>query len=172
MNAVTVQDTTPETRDAILALYPRAFPEEDLTPLVATLVSGEWPILSIALMQGDRPLGHLLFTLFDIHGSGDGALLGPLCIDPSRQGGGLGTALMRDGLKRLVQRGIGQVFVLGDPGYYGRFGFAADRRAPPPYPLPPDWDGAWQSLRLTDAPPASGLLTLPAPWMQPALWQP
>lgn len=172
MTATTIGETTHDTQAAILALYPQAFPEEDLTPLVATILSGEWPVLSLAPMRAGVPLGHLLFSLFDIHGAADGALLGPLCIAPAQQGAGLGSTLVRDGVARLAARGVGQVFVLGDPTFYARFGFQAERLAPPPYPLPPEWDGAWQSLRLGTAPSAAGPVALPAPWMQPALWQP
>lgn len=172
MTATTIKETTADDHDALLALYPQAFPEEDLTQIVATLLSGDWPILSLAPMQAGAPLGHLLFTLFDIHGAADGALLGPLCIAPAQQGAGLGSTLVRDGLARLAARDVGQVFVLGDPAFYGRSGFEAERLAPPPYPLPPEWDEAWQSLRLGTAPRASAPVALPAPWMQPALWLP
>jgi len=41
----------------------------------------------------------------------------------------------------------------------------------PPYPLPEAWRDAWQSLALEAAAPVrSGVLTVPAPWRQPALW--
>jgi hypothetical protein len=43
---------------------------------------------------------------------------------------------------------VGKVLVLGDPAYYGRFGFAKETAIQPPYPLPEAWDGAWQSLVL------------------------
>jgi putative acetyltransferase len=51
--------------------------------------------------------------------------LAPLGVVPDRQRQGIGAALVRAGLARLKDRGEGLVFVLGDPAYYGRFGFKA-----------------------------------------------
>ena len=36
---------------------------------------------------------------------------------------GIGGALIRDGVARMTDRAERLVFVLGDPAYYGRFGF-------------------------------------------------
>ena len=60
-------------------------------------------------------------------------ILAPLAVLPERQKRWVGGALVREGLKQLRQRGHDLFFVYGDPGYYGRFGFAregADRFAP------------------------------------------
>lgn len=62
--------------------------------------------------------------------------LGPFAVSPNRQREGIGSALIEDGLSQLVGRGAAGCVVLGDPGFYGRFGFKADRRlilsGPPP----------------------------------------
>ena len=50
--------------------------------------------------------------------------LAPLGVRPDRQQQGIGSALIRAGLARLTDRAERLVFVLGDPAYYGRFGFA------------------------------------------------
>lgn len=57
------------------------------------------------------------------------AALGPVCARIDRQGGGIGSALIRAGLADCAQSGIGAVFVLGDPLYYGRFGFSVAKAA-------------------------------------------
>ena len=63
--------------------------------------------------------------------------------------------------------------VLGDPAYYGRFGFVPEESVTPPYPLPEEWADAWQSLRREPATILEdGALSLPAAWMDPALWGP
>ena len=83
----------------------------------------------------------------------------------------MGSALVREGLRRLQSEGIGMVYVLGDPAYYARFGFLPERSVETPYPLPSEWADAWQSLRLMDAiGPAGGKLSLPRLWLDPALW--
>ena len=64
--------------------------------------------------------------------------LGPLSVRPEQQRRGIGTALVGEGLARLRARGAAGCVLLGDPGYYRRFGFEADAGltfagAPPEY---------------------------------------
>lgn len=99
------------------------------------------------------------------------ALLAPLGIVPSHQKCGLGGRIVRAGLERLRDTGVSHAFVFGDPGYYNRFGFEAERAVLPPYPIPEEWMQAWQSMKLVpDSSAVSGPLQLPAPWMHPELW--
>jgi predicted N-acetyltransferase YhbS len=55
-------------------------------------------------------------------------LLGPLAVDPRLRGQGLGLRLMRRGLEEAAAQGHRIVVLVGDLGYYERFGF---RRAAP-----------------------------------------
>lgn len=159
--------------DALRTLYAAAFPGEDLFPLVdALLAEGQPAVLSLAAFVGDDLAGHVLFTRGSVAGHhGQVALLGPLGVVPSRQKQGIGKALIGDGLERLARDGVRQVHVLGDPAYYGRIGFAAHAGVAPPFPLPGHWAPAWQMRTLRDAAPATGTLSLPDPWMDPALWR-
>ena len=53
-------------------------------------------------------------------------MVGPVAVEPARQGGGLGHALMH----RALAAAEGEhpaLCLIGDPDYYGRFGFTADR---------------------------------------------
>ena len=159
-------DTRPAETARILALYPLAFPEEDLCDLVAALLALD--TLSLSVSTGEEVTGHVLFSP-----AGDGAaLLGPLAVHPSHQRRGIGSALVRAGLAELARRGTAHVFLLGSPRYYGRFGFAAEHRVSPPYTQPEIWAGAWQSLSLDGTQPAEGPLPLPQPWMRRTYWQP
>lgn len=54
-------------------------------------------------------------------------LLGPLAVDPSAEGKGIGSALMRHALARAVVLGHGAVILVGDASYYSRFGFSAEK---------------------------------------------
>ena len=57
-------------------------------------------------------------------------LVGPVAVEPSRQGEGVGGALMRHALAAAAaHRRDGALFLIGDPEYYGRFGFTAERTA-------------------------------------------
>jgi predicted N-acetyltransferase YhbS len=53
-------------------------------------------------------------------------LLGPIAVDPSLQGSGLGSRLMHDALDRARALGHGAVLLVGDEAYYRRFGFKTD----------------------------------------------
>ncbi len=67
-------------------------------------------------------VGYILFTLA-LHGSKViGFHLAPLAVHPEFQNQGLGTLLVETSLASSAL-GKSAVFVLGDPGYYERFGF-------------------------------------------------
>jgi putative acetyltransferase len=175
MKTVTLRLAAKDDAEALRDLYPRAFPDEDLLPLLDSLLAGSWPVLSLVSVCDRIVCGHIAFTLCapDADGNPQAALLAPLAVAPRMQRQGLGKRLVQAGLERLQASGIRQVFVLGDPGYYGRFGFLPERGILPPYPMPPAYAEAWQSLLLPGATPLlPGPLPLPQVWMQPALWLP
>jgi putative acetyltransferase len=51
--------------------------------------------------------------------------LGPISVLPGYQGLGVGSGLMRAALQRLRDQGAGGCVLLGEPAFYGRFGFRA-----------------------------------------------
>jgi predicted N-acetyltransferase YhbS len=64
--------------------------------------------------------------LWHVSAGGVAALvLGPLAVDPDCRGFGIGAELIHHALTRAKARGHGAVILLGDPPYYGRFGFSA-----------------------------------------------
>ena len=167
-----VRAGTPEDRQAIEALYPLVFPDEDLLPLVRQLLDMPGGTVSLVAVAGDTVVGHVLFTRCDLHGR-KVALLGPLGIDLARQRKGFGAALVRAGLDRLRDAACEHVFVLGDPAYYARFGFRPEPGVATPCPIPDQWRAAWQSLTLAGRGQAPrGRLAVPEPWRDPALWGP
>ncbi|MEH0843021.1 N-acetyltransferase [Micromonospora sp. CPCC 205711] len=94
--------------------------------------------------------------------------LGPVGVAPHRQRVGHGTAVVQAALDAATELGERLVVVLGDPGYYRRFGFTrADRMG-----LTSPWSGLgepWQALVLPPAtsdegPPPHGEVVFPAPW--------
>ncbi len=85
--------------------------------------------LSLVAVQGGAVVGHIAFSPVTIEGRSIGWFgLGPVSVRPDRQRGGVGAALIEAGLDRLRRGGAAGCVVLGDPGYYRRFGFAADAR--------------------------------------------
>ena len=159
---------------AIESLYPEAFPDEDLLPLVRDLLQEAPVALSLVGTIDSRLVGHMIFTRCSVAGSSDrSALLGPLAVEPAWQRRGVGSAIVRNGLRRLQYEDVSQVFVLGDPAYYGRLGFLPESRVAPPYTLPTEWEGAWQSQGLRGTTTSyPGKLSLPQPWLKSSLWSP
>lgn len=95
--------------------------------------------LSLVAEAEGAVVGHAAFSPVAVS---DGSLgwfgLGPISVDPARQGEGIGGTLVREGLRQLQARGASGCVLLGDPGYYGRFGFETDSRltldgVPPEY---------------------------------------
>lgn len=56
-------------------------------------------------------------------------LLGPLAVDPSAEGLGIGSALMRHAIGEAARLGAGAILLVGDPEYYARFGFSGEKVA-------------------------------------------
>ncbi|PYE87739.1 GNAT family N-acetyltransferase [Phyllobacterium leguminum] len=56
-------------------------------------------------------------------------LLGPLAVDASAEGQGIGSALMRHAIAEAARLGAGAILLVGDPEYYARFGFSGDKVA-------------------------------------------
>ena len=171
---IDIRESLPTDVSAIESLYPDAFPDEDLLPLVRDLLSAGSDVISLVAVADKALVGHVVFTACGIVGRTEKvALLGPLAVAPARQRQGIGKAMVRAGLQRLEAAGASQVYVLGDPAYYGRFGFGPDDGVGPPYRLPEEWRSAWQSLSLRGSMPSlSGQLSVPQPWRRQDLWAP
>ena len=171
-DSITIRDVEAGDAPALDTLYPDAFPDEDLLPLVHALAGDPSVVASLVAAIGPEVVGHALFTRCGIEGSPTAAaLLGPVAVATARQRQGVGSALVRTGLERMATAGVEQVFVLGDPAYYGRFGFTPDTRVAPPYPLPAEWARAWQSQPVGSASAAvAGTLVVFGPWRDPVLW--
>jgi predicted N-acetyltransferase YhbS len=94
---------------------------------------GRLPAEGLALVARDAH-GHVVGTvrLWNIEAGicADGVpvealLLGPLAVDSSFEGKGIGAALMRAAIAEATQRGHGAILLVGDAAYYERFGFSA-----------------------------------------------
>lgn len=80
--------------------------------------------LSLVAESDGEVVGHIAFSAADIGGSSAGwFLLGPVAVQPARQGEGIGRALVEAGLETLRSRGACGCVLVGDPAFYGRFGF-------------------------------------------------
>lgn len=96
-------------------------------------------------------LGHVAFSPVTISGNaGDWYGLGPVSVEPRHQRQGIGCRLIERGIRALRDRAAAGCVVLGDPQYYGRFGFRVESGLV----LPGVPSGYFQVLPLNGAPPS------------------
>lgn len=87
--------------------------------------------LTISLVAEDHGeiVGYAAYSPVSIDGNLSGWFgLGPVAVSKRLQRQGIGKALIEAGIKRLEITGARGCVVLGDPAYYGRFGFRSDAR--------------------------------------------
>jgi predicted N-acetyltransferase YhbS len=107
------------------ALLDACFGDNRHTRTCQRLRDGRAPAEGLALSALAQ--GRLVGTLRLWHVSAGGVpalVLGPLAVDPSCRGLGVGAALMNRALTAAKARGHGAVVLLGDAPYYARFGFS------------------------------------------------
>ena len=89
--------------------------------------------LSLVAEDGGAIIGHVAFSpAFAADGTAGWYTLAPISVDPPRQRQGVGTALIREGVRRLGALGARGCIVLGDTGYYPRHGFVPRPDLAPP----------------------------------------
>ena len=113
--------------DGIRAVHLAAFaarPNE--ANLVDRLRQAGQAAVSLVALSGGEITGHILFSPVSLvpaqHGQ-RGLGLAPLAVRPNDQRRGIGAQLVTRGLEACHAAGVDFVVVLGDPRYYGRFGF-------------------------------------------------
>jgi len=81
------------------------------------------PVSLVAEIEG-VVVGHIAFSLVSIsNGSENWFGLGPVSVKPEFQSKGIGSKLIQEGLEKIKALGANGCVVLGEPEYYGRFGF-------------------------------------------------
>ena len=86
------------------------------------------PDLELVLEEGaDTLIGHILLSkqrlLLPENKTFTGLLIAPLCISLPYRSQGYGGKLLQEGLRLGKEKGYRAAFVIGNPLYYGRFGF-------------------------------------------------
>lgn len=123
--SLVIRPERPGDAEAIERLHARAFGP------------GRYARTAFRLREGAAPMADLSFTALlgtCLVGSvrvvpvravdRDVLMLGPLSVDPSYEGRGIGSALMRASLEAATTSGHGLVLLVGDGPFYARFGFA------------------------------------------------
>ena len=116
-----------EDARAVWTVHEAAFGRPDEAKLVARLRQEARPCVSLVAEVAGRVIGHVLFspvTIEGVRGDLPAGALAPVGVLPDEQGRGAGAALIRAGIGASRTLGWRLLFVLGNPVYYGRFGFA------------------------------------------------
>ena len=140
----------PEDRWEVEALYDLCFAPGREALSSYRLRDGVPPVRDLCLVARDD-LGIIggAIRFWPVRvGIAEALLLGPVAVHPTRQGEGLGGALIREGLHRAENDNWPRVILVGDAPYYERFGFRKLTEVEMPPPTNPDrvlgygaWDG-------------------------------
>ncbi|MEG3981392.1 N-acetyltransferase [Microcoleus sp. D3_18a_C4] len=121
-----IRTEKPEDVEAVRNINIAAFGRENEANLVDRL-RGIASTFSFVAVQSDRIVGHIFFSPVVVAGKCSSTLsilgLAPVAVLPNYQRQGIGTLLIREGLKECGRSGFQAVVVLGHPDFYPRFGF-------------------------------------------------
>jgi predicted N-acetyltransferase YhbS len=139
--SLVIRPEHPADADPIERLHERAFGPGRFARTAFRLREGAPPLaeLSFTALVGTLLVGSVRLTPV-LAGRVPALMLGPLTVDPSFEGRGIGAALVGRSLEAAREGGHALVLLVGDEPYYERFGF---RRIPPrqlelPGPVNPD----------------------------------
>lgn len=118
--------------------------------------------LSLVARDPDQILAGAIRFWPVLVGDAPALLLGPIAVHPTRQGEGLGAALIRDALDLARPSGWSRVMLVGDAPYYSRLGFEPLTGVEMPPPTNParvlgldlrrdGWDGIVGMVRSANA---------------------
>ena len=115
-----IRDEAASDRDPIRALHLCSFPTADEADLVERLREDGDVVFSLVAEVADCLTGHVLFSRMSAPFPALG--LAPVAVFPEWRGQGMAARLIEAGLAAAAAD-WDAVFVLGEPAYYGRFGF-------------------------------------------------
>jgi putative acetyltransferase len=126
---VSIRVAAPGDREAILKVVRDAFfregrnGEEEVDIVVNTWrLQATLDGLELVAVDGNSVVGYVVGARGDLGGR-QVVAVAPLAVSTSHQKRGTGSALMRELLDRAEASEYPLVVLLGDPAYYGRFGF-------------------------------------------------
>jgi len=130
LNRIEVRYETAGDIDGIRTVNIEAFREHPISRQTEHLIvdalrdCGALDVSLVAVGDG-RIVGHIAFSKAGVGDSeSDWFLLGPVAVLPDLQARGIGTTLVEAGLRELRARGAAGCVLVGDPGFYARFGFS------------------------------------------------
>ena len=122
---VTIRPEQPRDIPAVRSVHQSAFPTSLEADLVDRLRANGKAAVSLVAQDATGIVGHILFSpvMFDPPAPVVAFGLAPMAVLPGHEKHGVGRRLVQNGLAECHARGACLVVVLGEPDYYGRFGF-------------------------------------------------
>ena len=122
---ITIRPEQAADQSGVRRVHESAFPTSAEADLVDRLRSRVPSAVALVAENDGAIVGHILFTpvSFDPPAAVTAFGLGPMAVMPGNEKHGVGRRLVQNGLAECHARGACLVVVLGDPEYYGRFGF-------------------------------------------------
>ncbi len=114
----------------IAELNRRAFGGNLESELIDRLRADKLVLASLVAVDAyDHILGHILFSRVMVQtrkGEIPVASLAPMCVEPEVQRHGIGSALVRHGIRACRRLGESAIIVVGHPNFYAENGFSRD----------------------------------------------
>lgn len=122
---IKIRNEEPNDIEQVREVLCAAFPTDMESKLVGLLRANAKAIISLVAVRGEAVLGHILFSPVSTTPPSEakGIGLAPVAVHPDAQSLGIGSQLIREGLRLCKELGYDYCVVLGDPQYYHRFGF-------------------------------------------------
>lgn len=140
---VTIRPEKPEDYQRIFEINKKAFKGEVEARLVGKLrnTGGFVPGLSLVAVKDGNVVGHILFSIIRIKTDTENIpvlSLAPMAVLPEYQKQGIGSLLVREGLKKCKELGHKVIILVGHHDFYPRFGFsrAGQRGLKLPFDVP------------------------------------
>lgn len=122
---LTIRPECLDDEAAIHAVHVACFPGPAEAELVDALrAAGRLTFSFVAEVDG-QIVGHVAFSPVTATGAANGVGLAPVAVVSAHRKQGIADALIRAGLDACRDAGWTWAVVLGNPAYYGRFGFGA-----------------------------------------------
>jgi putative acetyltransferase len=116
-----------EDAGAVREVHLRAFDGRSEEPRIVELLhAADKAPVSLVTVLDDRVVAHILFSPVDVGERGPSSnivALAPVAVLPEHHNQGIGSRLIRVGMEVCREAYYDAVVLLGEPGYYSRFGF-------------------------------------------------
>ena len=122
-----VREEVATDHDAVRSIVEAAFGQRNEAALVDALRREGDAAISLVAIESGAVIGHIMLSRMTAPLRALG--LAPVSVSPRHQRRGGGSRLIQESLRLATAEGWEAVFLLGDPGYYSRFGFRADLAA-------------------------------------------